>query len=193
MIRQNPVRIPIKLTFSLKKGILRTFAMNKITVQNSRILQNPYFSLSLKQKKNEAKITMRLLIEEVTTQRFPKTYSLLEKILPSIYQHKCFNGEELPFSQEVLNTELGHLFEHVLMEYLHQLKKEKGFSDTKITGETIWDWSKEKRGIFHIVITSKEGESSLLKIALEKTTRLIQTILNSGPTAQTISPEIVSF
>lgn len=126
---------------------------------------------------------MRLNISSTGTRSFPQTYKILKKLLPAIYKHKCLNGEELPFEEEVLDTEIGHLFEHIAMEYLHQLKNRHQCQNRKVSGETSWDWSKEARGTFHIVVDSLREEENLLNRALNKAAVLMSDILKSGLTA----------
>lgn len=123
---------------------------------------------------------MKLLTPFVTTQQLPHTYNLLETLLPTIYKHKCFNSEKLPFDEEVRKTEIGHLFEHIILEYLCQLKLQAGNKHAKVRGETSWDWNKEKEGIFHITLTIGKEDAYLLSEAIKKSTVVIEQILISG-------------
>lgn len=129
------------------------------------------FSLETSQGPFRAEITMRLHISQVSTRDFPRTAQILEKLLPTIFAHQCLNGDELPFSKEVLATELGHLFEHITMEYLHQ------FTSNKIRGETVWDWNKEPRGTFHIYLDSPKSNAALLSRAISSASKLMTDIL----------------
>lgn len=143
----------------------------QVSLSMPKILTATPFSLETSQGLLRAEIIMRLHISQVTTRDFPRTAQMLEKLLPTIFAHRCLNVGELPFSQEVLATELGHLFEHITMEYLHQ------FTNNKIRGETVWDWNKEPRGTFHIYLDSPKSDAVLLSRAVSSASKLMTDIL----------------
>src|SRR5260221_1214377 len=80
------------------------------------------FSLAIIQKRTRTKITMDLLYNQINTKKIPLITDLLKENLPSVLATICYNDLNLPFHVEVLNTEIGHLFEHILLEYLCQSK-----------------------------------------------------------------------
>jgi hypothetical protein len=82
------------------------------------------FSLHVMQKPSSTKITMQSFGEHVHTGHIPFIEDLLKKYLPTVLLTQCYNDEQLPFAQEVKDTEIGHLFEHILLEYLCQLKSQ---------------------------------------------------------------------
>lgn len=145
-----------------------------------------YYSVSLSFSEQETRIILKLNIYQVTTRSFPQTYLILKKLLPAIFAHRCFNGKKLPFSEEVKKTELGHLFEHVLLEYLSKLKTQNGVYFEKINGVTNWNWLKNPRGVFDISISSGVENSELIIQALSKTYTLMDVILN--PVLLTLQP-----
>lgn len=120
---------------------------------------------------------MRTRSEEVTTSHMPHTITVLEKELPTILQSKCFNEGNVPFYKEVLSTELGHLFEHILLEYLCIAKIGMGFEEAMFSGITKWDWNKEPYGTFHIALDMREEDMLFLTPALKKTKVLFEKIL----------------
>lgn len=140
-----------------------------------------YFHLHINQSKKCTDITMQMLNNIVNTNHLPLTYSILESSLPSILKAKCFNEENIPFREEVKQTEIGHLFEHILLEYLCILKLSKGNSSATFSGVTNWNWKKEVWGTFHIHITMRKKDMLLLPLALEKTIHLLQVIIFSSP------------
>lgn len=164
------------MTLEANSSILHKFMPKNLT--------SP-FSLDIIQKDSSVEIVMNLGITSTGTEDFPKTKQVLEKLLPTIYNHKCLNGEKLPFSEEIVETEIGHLFEHIIMEYLHQLKSHNGCKSNKVKGETIWDWNKEKRGIFHILLDSPKSEVTILSSAISKATDLMTKILKTAPSPST--------
>ncbi|MBI4038798.1 hypothetical protein HY384_02465 [Candidatus Daviesbacteria bacterium] len=115
----------------------------------------------------------------VNTKHLPATYSLLKQHIPTILYSKCFNEENYPFFKEVRKTEIGHLFEHILLEYLYHLKLASGIEDPIHNGLTKWDWEEDAMGIFHISIDSGYKDHHLFKTALENSIWLTFNILNS--------------
>ena len=117
----------------------------------------------------------------INTRDLPSTYSILKKNLPQILIAKCFNDAKLPFSVELRRTEIGHLFEHILLEYLCEQKFTKGFDYAEYSGETHWNWIKEPKGVFHITISSGYDDVDIFPKAVEQTTHLFQLIMNKIP------------
>ncbi len=137
------------------------------------------FVINIKQRRTHTEITLQLLTDDVLTEKLPQVSSLLEQFIPQIFEHNCFNGAQLSFAQEVKNTEIGHLFEHVLLEYISQIKFTREKKQTGLKGETYWDWNSEPRGTFHIVLSLSREESDVLLEALGKGVHLLKIILNS--------------
>jgi len=143
-----------------------------------------YFSLSIKQKVTTTTIVMQLLNNEVNTSTIPATVHLLQMHLPSVLRTTCYNDNDIPFHIEVKQTEIGHLFEHILLEYLCQLKIAKGFRRATFSGRTRWNWIKDPRGKFHIRVTCGAKDSGIFPLAIKKTIRLMKIILQSGEDQQ---------
>lgn len=143
---------------------------NSYTVENS-------FSLFIEQNINSARIKMFLLKDPINTADIPSTYDILQNFLPSVLTTECFNDQNLPFSLEVKRTEIGHLFEHVLLEYMCHLKIGKGYKSAAYSGRTRWNWEKDPRGVFHIHINCTLKDADILPIAMDKTIALMKMIL----------------
>lgn len=139
------------------------------------------FQLTLYKSGKTSSITMQMNIPVFNTLAIPQTRGLLNQHLPTIYEHKCFNDQKLPFSKEVLRTEIGHLFEHVLIEYLYQLSISSGNLKITLSGETSWDWTKQSKGIFNITINHPNFTSDQLRMALSQAITLTEQILKSQP------------
>lgn len=135
------------------------------------------FSLSLSQKTSHTHITMKLFTQAVNTRVNPLTTYVLRKNLPSVLTSMCFNDANLPFAQEVKNTEIGHLFEHILLEYLCQYKLLKGCNEAIYNGNTHWNWKRDEWGTFHIIVDSGKEDADILPLAIEKSIDLIKKIL----------------
>jgi len=140
--------------------------------------RSEFFSLSGLFGATESKILMRTGVSHVYTGSLPYTALILKDKLPTVHQSKCFNYYNFTFSQEVKNTEMGHLFEHILLEYLCLLKINKGYKSVVFEGITNWDWQKEEKGTFHIKIF---GKSTIFEFshALQKSVELVDFIIRS--------------
>jgi hypothetical protein len=139
------------------------------------------FSLAITQKQTSTKITMDLLYNQLNTQEIPTIVTLLENNLPSVLTTTCYNDKNLPFNEEVQNTEIGHLFEHILLEYLCQHKLAKGARQATYAGKTKWNWTRDPMGRFHIHLTCGKKDADILPPALEKTVELMKVILMYNP------------
>jgi len=146
--------------------------MNNYTIGN-------LFSLAIAQKTTNTKITMTMHNDKLNTNVLPDTTSILEKLLPNVLLTECYNDENLPFAEEVRKTEIGHLFEHILLEYLCQLKIAKGYDSAEFSGKTRWNWRKDPKGIFHIHVDCGQTDADLLPEALDKTIKLMRIILKN--------------
>jgi hypothetical protein len=139
------------------------------------------FTLSVMQRKTKTYIHMQMANDVVNTRDLSNTYQILETMLPQVLLSQCFNEENLPFSMEVRQTEIGHLFEHILLEYLCLLKLEKGCKrHATYQGVTQWNWRVDPWGTFHIHISTGTHDIPIFAEALEKTIHLVSLILQYG-------------
>jgi len=136
-----------------------------------------YFSLFIKRTRARTLIDMQITAGIYNTRDLPATYRLLVKFLPNVLKSKCFNNDKIPFSREVQETEIGHLFEHILLEYLCELKIAKGYEDVTYSGTTDWNWYRNPRGSFHVDIDSGIADSDIFPLALEKSMLLLKRIM----------------
>lgn len=142
--------------------------------------RSDYYNLKIKHKEDQTIINMDIIGDILTTKQLPLTTKILNQVLPNIFNCQCFNNDELTFKREVKNTELGHLFEHILLEYLCRFKIESGYKTARYRGETSWDWKKFKKGIFDIDVSISNREKSIFYRALEKSIILINLIFQSN-------------
>lgn len=87
----------------------------------------------------------------------PDLAANLLKLLPSLREHRCINRSGLAFTEEVQDTELGHVFEHVLLAILHG----RGFH---LRGQTTWNWHRDPLGTYQVTINS--GKKLVIKESL---------------------------
>lgn len=135
------------------------------------------FSLNISQKQTATTITMQLIYDRVNTADLPETISLLRQHLPSVLATQCFNDDGYPFHIEVANTEIGHLFEHVLLEYLCLHKMAKGAQKAAYSGKTKWNWIRDPKGTFYINLSCGIKDADIFTQALEATITLMKMVL----------------
>lgn len=140
---------------------------------------NDLFSLTIIHTRYATTMTMFLRTAIINTREIPYTFPVLKENLPSILIAQCFNDDNIPFAQEVKSTEIGHLFEHIMLEHLCLLKLAQGHKKATYRGETNWNWKRDIRGTFHIHINSSFKDEDIFDEALnrsiELTVKIIQT------------------
>ena len=131
---------------------------------------------------------MMVLRDPVNTLYIPETFPILKKFLPSVLSTECFNDQGIPFKKELKRTEVGHLFEHILLEYMCRFKIAKGYKTAAYKGRTRWNWERDPMGMFHININCTLNDADILPMALNKSIALMKIILkNERPSiAQTL-------
>lgn len=146
-------------------------------MNNQRYIVENLFLLAVTQKRTSTMINMQLLSTQLTTSEIPFTDALLKQHLPNVLRTQCYNDENLPFAIEVRNTEIGHLFEHILLEYLCQLKMEQGAEAAEYSGRTNWNWVRDPKGTFLIQLSCGKKDADIFPLALEKTIALMKIVL----------------
>ncbi len=146
----------------------------------SSIYSSPFFQLSLRHRVQTLRMIMNCNTPILSTYQLLKTSGILKKRLPTVLLTECFNEHSLPFKTEVKNTEIAHLFEHILLEYLCLEKIAAGFSSASFSGRTHWNWLKYPRGSFFISITMEKTDLQFLPLSLQKSILLLEEILNSA-------------
>jgi hypothetical protein len=138
---------------------------------------HPFYQLTVSETKSNWKIEMTVAHTCLNTKTLPNTFHILEKHLPSIFHCDCFNKTNAPFREELKHTELGHLFEHMLLEYLCLAKLEAGSNTAEFIGKTSWNWRTETRGKFHIKIDKVDKNAPYFIEAVKKSIGLLNLIL----------------
>lgn len=69
------------------------------------------------------------------------------EILPTLERHLCDNPASRPFAEEIADTEIPHLFEHVIMEIMALAG-----SPRTLRGQTRWDFRRDGRGVFRVSV-----------------------------------------
>lgn len=135
------------------------------------------YELGISQRKEKTYLYMQFRTPFVTTFKNHDILYILKKQLPSIFLSTCYNDFNLPFRKEVENTELGHLYEHILLEYLAVLYRAKCTTLRDFEGLTSWNWKKNPRGSFVIQINVGKNDQQILSEAIALTNGLMISIL----------------
>lgn len=148
------------------------------------------FSLAINHSKTHTDIDMLVTTHTVNTRDLPDTYDILSRSLPSVLRSECFNDQRVPFSIEVRTTEVGHLFEHILLEHLCLQKMATGCRSATYSGVTNWNWKKDTWGMFHIMVSAGYKDLSIFPLALEKSVNLLRAILQTSQHANYLPYQI---
>lgn len=135
-----------------------------------------FFSLQYIHKPTQTIILMKLFTKDIHTGLMPNTLSVLKKELPTILRSHCFNEDNQPFRIEVKQTEIGHLFEHILLEYLCKQKLQNGSKTATFSGTTDWNWNKDPQGTFWITIRHCAGDIAFFDSAIQNAKKLTNRI-----------------
>jgi len=96
-------------------------------------------------------------------------------LLPGLHRHVCDNGDGKTFAEELTDTEVPHLFEHVVMELMAQAG-----SPRTLKGETSWDFKRDGHGIFRV---SFEYDDDLVCLGAIKAADKVMAHLTDGAPA----------
>lgn len=153
------------------------------------VYKSDIYTISLIKKDLNVVIGMQINNPFLSTGHYPNTFEFLKVELPSVLTTKCYNDKNLPFSIEVKNTELGHLFEHILLEKLCLRKLSSGRKEATFAGRTEWDWIKNPYGYFQIKVELRRSDFRFLRSALFETISLFNNLIaQKGTTASLNSP-----
>jgi hypothetical protein len=95
------------------------------------------------------------------------------RVLPGLATHRCVNDDSRTFAEELVDTEIPHLFEHVVLELMANAG-----SPRSLKGETAWDFRRDGRGVFRV---SLEYDDDLVCLGAIKTAgRLVCYMLEGG-------------
>jgi len=125
-----------------------------MTILEIKVLKGPnYWSV-----RRTKLIQMKLDLEEkenMPTNKIPGFRERLEKILPSLYEHRCSVGKPGGFFERVdEGTWMGHVIEHIALEIQTLAGMDTGFGRTR-TPEG------EKEGIYYVVFSYMEEDAGI--------------------------------
>jgi hypothetical protein len=138
---------------------------------------------TLKTQKSTDAISLSMKIDtnscpSMYTRDFPHTTKVLQQYYPDVFYTSCFNQKNLPFAEEVKDTELAHLFEHILIQKMTDFSRhESGI--IIYDGWTTWDWYENEVGTFNITISSINMDVSNFYKAIEPSIALFNKIIDA--------------
>ncbi len=130
-------------------------------------------------KSNPKKVFLDVVVPEkfATTLAFPHTVSFLKTNCNSVLHTKCFNDHNLPFKEEVKDTEFAHLFEHIVLDSLVHAKVELGSNHAKFRGVTKWNWIDNPVGTFEVELYVPKNDQYLLELVLPRAVKLMEKLM----------------
>lgn len=104
-----------------------------------------------------------------STRHSPHIPRLLFKLFPHLARHRCENENGYTFKRECRETEIPHLFEHLIIELQGQALR-----ISALKGETQWNWQEDPKGRFHVYI---EYDNDILALgAIRAAERIINAL-----------------
>ena len=95
------------------------------------------------------------------------------EMLPGLGRHRCDNNQRRTFADEIGDTEVPHLFEHVVLELMALAG-----SPRSLRGETVWDFRRDGDGVFRV---SLEYDDDLVCLgAIKAAGRVVRYVLDGG-------------
>src|SRR5262245_8083104 len=120
-------------------------------------------------------IQMKLDLEELEqrpTHKIPGFRERLEKLIPSLIEHRCSeNGRGGFFHRVDEGTWMGHVIEHIALEIQTLAGMDTGFGRTRSTGE--------KDGIYYVIFSYLEEDAGVY--AARAAVRIADALVNDSP------------
>lgn len=162
-----------------------------ITITALPLYSSSHFELTAQRKKRAMYLAFSMRSTIVNTKDLPHTISVLRRHLPEVLKTQCFNEHGWSFRREASQTEIGHLFEHILLRYLCDGKLASGAQHAEYSGRTDWNWFRDPRGTFHIWINAPSSDWGLFLQAMQKSIALLERLLvtNTESTYVTNTPK----
>lgn len=140
--------------------------------------------------------------EELPTNKIPKFYERIMKALPSLFEHRCSEGKAGGLCERMKEgTWLGHVIEHVALEFQVLAGMDCGYGRTRSAGEygvykVVFSYLSEEAGLY----AGKAAVEFVRAVAEKKNfdvKNVIETLKDiwademAGPSTQTILDEAV--
>ena len=118
-----------------------------------KVLRGPNYWSIRRPKLIQMKLDLQEM-EQKPTNQIPGFRERLEKLLPTLYEHRCSEGEPGGFFHRVEEgTWMGHVIEHIALEIQTLAGMDTGFGRTRSTGE--------KEGVYYVIFDYIEGDAGV--------------------------------
>ena len=167
-----------------------------------KILRGPNYWSNFRNKLIAMKLDLEEL-EERPTNLIDGFSERIEKLLPSMFQHRCSRGNEGGFFERVKEgTWMGHVIEHIALEIQTLAGMECGFGRTRGTGKegiynVVFSYKEENVGVYAANAAVKIAEALIEGVEYDlendiKTMREMREKFRFGPSTGSIVDEAVS-
>ncbi|MBA3705199.1 MAG: cyanophycin synthetase [Bacteroidetes bacterium] len=139
-------------------------------IKDIKVMRGPNYWSSFRKKLIVAKLDLENL-EYSSTEKVTNFAERLEKLIPSIYEHRCSPGVKGGFLQRVREgTWMGHVVEHVALELQTLAGMPCGFGRTRST---------HKKGVYFVVFAYEVEEAGVY--ALKAAVNIVQHLISDTP------------
>lgn len=139
---------------------------------------SPLFDINVFVRSDHTYIFTKFFTDSLTTFHYPETHAVLKEQLPQVLETVCHNELNLPFCEEVKNTELAHLFEHIVIQLLANARESMN-SYKDYSGETCWNWNEDELGVFHVHLSSNIEDMDIIEDVCRVSVGILNDILVS--------------
>lgn len=167
-----------------------------------KILRGPNYWSNYRNKLIAMKLDLEEL-EERPTNSIDGFSERIEKLIPSMFKHRCSKGNEGGFFERVKEgTWMGHVIEHIALEIQTLAGMECGFGRTRGTGKegvynVVFSYKEENVGVYAANAAVKIAEALIEGVEYDlnndiKTMREMREKFRFGPSTGSIVDEAVS-
>ncbi len=108
-------------------------------------------------------------MEQMPTNKIPGFRERLEKMIPTLYEHRCSEGVPGGFFSRVdEGTWMGHVIEHIALEIQTLAGMDTGFGRTRGTGE--------RDGVYYVIFSYMEEDAGVY--AAKASVRIVQALVD---------------
>jgi len=133
-----------------------------------KVLKGPNYWSIRRPKLIQMKLDLQEM-EQKPTNQVPGFRERLEKLLPTLYEHRCSEGEPGGFFHRVEEgTWMGHVIEHIALEIQTLAGMDTGFGRTRSTGE--------KEGVYYVIFDYIEEDAGVY--AARASVKIVQALVN---------------
>src|ERR1044072_348113 len=133
-----------------------------------KVLRGPNYWSIRRPKLIQMKLDLQEM-EQKPTNQVPGFRERLEKLLPTLYEHRCSEGEPGGFFHRVdEGTWMGHVIEHIALEIQTLAGMDTGFGRTRSTGE--------REGVYYVIFDYIEEDAGAY--AARAAVRIAQALIN---------------